>query len=164
MTGSESQQAAQRACFLTLVIHQFCVFPEHGIVVRANGMLQQVDRLRIEQVKFALAFPLIESFARFCIFLLVYRRDVIGRAIDLVRMSEFVLISLLMILVGLTVREVIGVASDLAALAIAGGCVAAMMGAILLLRPIRPDERDVVLSMIPKSWSWPRDLVMWLTR
>jgi O-antigen/teichoic acid export membrane protein len=110
-----------------------------------------------------LAFPLVESAARFCIFLFVYQRDVVGRAIDLVRMCEFALISLLMILVGLAVREVTGVASDHAALAVAGGCVAAMMGAILLLRPIRPDERDVALSMIPKSWSWPRNVVMWLT-
>jgi O-antigen/teichoic acid export membrane protein len=112
----------------------------------------------------ALVFPLIESFARFCIFLVVYRREVVGRAIDLVRMSEFALISLLIILAGLAVKEVIGVASDHAALAVAGGCVAAMIGAILLLRPIRPDEQEVALSVIPESWSGPRNLIVWLTR
>jgi hypothetical protein len=88
----------------------------------------------------------------------------VGRAIDLVRMSEFALISLLIILAGLAVREVIGVASDRVALAVAGGCVAAMIGAILLLRPIRPDERDVALSVIPESWAGPRNLIVWLTR
>jgi hypothetical protein len=112
----------------------------------------------------ALAFPLIESFARFCIFLVFYRRDAVGRAIDLVRMAEFALISLLTILAGLAFREVIGVGSDRAALAVAGGCVAAMIGAILLLRPIGPDEREVALSVIPESWSGPRKLIVWLTR
>jgi O-antigen/teichoic acid export membrane protein len=112
----------------------------------------------------ALAFPLIESFARFCIFLVFYRRDAVGRAIDLVRMAEFALISLLTILAGLAFREVIGVGSDRAALAVAGGCVAAMIGAILLLRPIGPDEREVALSVIPESWSGPRKLIVWRTR
>jgi len=112
----------------------------------------------------ALAFPLIESFARFCIFLFVYRKDVVGRAIDLVRMSEFALISVLIILAGLGVREVIGVASDNVALAVAGGCVAAMIGSILLLRPIRPEEREVALSVTPESWSGSRKLIVWLTR
>ncbi|MBR1213946.1 oligosaccharide flippase family protein [Bradyrhizobium sp. JYMT SZCCT0180] len=111
-----------------------------------------------------LAFPLIESAARFCIFLFVYRRDVVGRAIDLVRMFEFILISLLVVLAGLTVKALIGVASDGAALAVACGCVAAMIGAILLLRPLRAAERDVALSMIPESWSWPRNVTVWLTR
>lgn len=112
----------------------------------------------------ALAFPLIESFARFCIFLLVYRRDAVGSAIDLVRMVEFTFISLLVILVGLGLRDLIGVASDHVALTIAGGCVAAMIGTILLLRPIRRDEREVALSMIPESWSRLRTLIVWLTR
>lgn len=111
-----------------------------------------------------LAFPLIESAARFCIFLVVYRKDVVGRAIDLVRMFEFALISLLVVLAGLGAKELMGVASDRAALAVAAGCVAAMIGAILLLRPIRPAEREVALSVIPKSWSRPRNVVMWLTR
>lgn len=111
-----------------------------------------------------LAFPLIESAARFCIFLFVYRKDVVGRAIDLVRMAEFVLISLLITLVGLGAKELIGVASDRAALAVAAGCVAALIGTVLLLRPIRPAEREVALSVIPKSWSRPRTVVMWLTR
>jgi hypothetical protein len=79
-------------------------------------------------------------------------------------MSEFALISLLVILAGLAVKEVIGVASDHAALALAGGCVAAMIGAILLLRPTRPDEQEVALSVIPESWSGPRNLIVWLTR
>jgi O-antigen/teichoic acid export membrane protein len=111
-----------------------------------------------------LAFPLIESAIRFCIFLAVYRRDVVGRAIDLVRMSEFVLLSLLIIPAGLAVRELIGIASDRVALAVAAGCVAALIGTILLLRPIRPDEGEVALNVIPKSWSGPRNVVMWLTR
>ncbi|MEH2533504.1 O-antigen/teichoic acid export membrane protein [Bradyrhizobium sp. AZCC 1588] len=112
----------------------------------------------------ALAFPMVESFARFCIFLFVYRREMVGRAIDLVTMTQFALVGLPIILAGLAVKEVIGVASDHAALAVAGGCVAAMIGAILLLRPIRPDEREVALSIIPESWSGPRNLTVWLTR
>ncbi|WLA67666.1 oligosaccharide flippase family protein [Bradyrhizobium diazoefficiens] len=112
----------------------------------------------------ALAFPLVESFARFCILILFFQRDMVGRAIDLVRMSEFALISLLVIMAGLAVKGAIGVASDFVALAVAGGCVAAMIGAILLLRPIRPDEQMVALSMIPESWSRLRHLIVWLTR
>lgn len=112
----------------------------------------------------ALAFPLIESFARFCIFLLVYRREAVGSAIDLVRIVEFFLISLLAILAGLGLKEVIGDASDHVALVIAGGCVAAMIGAILVLRPIRRDESEVALSMIPESWPRLRNLIVWLTR
>ncbi|MGY8661354.1 oligosaccharide flippase family protein [Bradyrhizobium sp. UFLA05-109] len=111
-----------------------------------------------------LAFPLIESFARFCIFLLVYRKDAVGSAIDLVRIVEFALISLLAILAGLGLKEWIGAGSDHAALLIAGGCVAAMIGGILLLRPMRRDEGEVALSMIPDTWLRIRNLIVWLTR
>lgn len=127
----------------------------------AGAIYVTIGRYGISSV---LAFPLIESAARFCIFLVVYRKDVVGRAIDLVRMFEFALISLLIILAGLGAKELIGVASDRTALAVAAGCVATMIGAILLLRPIRPAEREVALSVIPKSWSGLRNLVMWLTR
>ena len=111
-----------------------------------------------------LAFPLIESFARFCILLFIFRREMRGRAIDVVRVCEFAVISVLVILAGLALRHVIGVVSDPVALAIAGGCVAAMIAAILLLRPIRPNERDVALSAVPESWVGIRTLVGWLTR
>lgn len=112
----------------------------------------------------ALAVPLIESFARFCIFLVVYRRDAVGSAIDLIRIVEFVLISLIAILAGLGLRELIGVASDRVALIVAGGCVAAMIGIILFLRPIRRDESEAALRMIPEPWSRLRNLIVWLTR
>ncbi len=68
----------------------------------AGAIYLTIGRYGISSV---LAFPLIENAARFCIFLVVYRKDVVGRAIDLVRMFEFALISFVAIVAGLAIRE-----------------------------------------------------------
>jgi O-antigen/teichoic acid export membrane protein len=111
-----------------------------------------------------LAFPMIENVARFCILLAVYRREMVGRALDLERTAEFLAVSLVVIVAGLATREVLGAASDPLALAVACGSVVAMISAILLLHPLRSNERDMALSMIPGSWSGARNVILWLTR
>jgi hypothetical protein len=111
-----------------------------------------------------LAFPMIESVARFCILLVVYRKEMAGRALDLERTAQFVAVSLVVIMAGLATREVLGAASDRVALAVACGSLVAMISAILLLHPLRSNEREVALSMIPGSWSGARNVISWLTR
>ncbi len=53
------EQTAQRTQTLRLIVDQFAVFLEHLVIVAADGVLQLVDRLRIEQVILAFLAPLI---------------------------------------------------------------------------------------------------------
>jgi O-antigen/teichoic acid export membrane protein len=111
-----------------------------------------------------LAFPLIESVARLGILLVVYRREMAGLALDFERTAQFLAVSLVVIMAGLATKEIPGFASDRVALAVACGSVVAMISAIVLLHPLRSDERKVALSMIPKNWSGARRVIFWLTR
>src|ERR1035437_2222947 len=55
----EIEQSAQRAEVLRLVVDQFRVFLEQLVAAEAAGDLQLVDGLRVEQVEFAVAAPLV---------------------------------------------------------------------------------------------------------
>ena len=55
----EVEQAAQGAVLLALLVDQRGVFLEGLVVVGAHGLLQLVDRLRVEEVGFAVVAPLV---------------------------------------------------------------------------------------------------------
>ena len=56
----ELKQAAQGTGFFALVVDEFGVLLKSAVVVHPGGILEQVDGLRVEQVLFAFALPLVD--------------------------------------------------------------------------------------------------------
>jgi hypothetical protein len=57
--GLEAEQAAQRHQPLGLLVHAVRVLLEDVVAAGARGVLEAEDRLRVEQVRLALAAPLV---------------------------------------------------------------------------------------------------------
>ena len=59
LAGLEAEQAAQRHQALGLLVHAVRVLLEDVVAAGAGGVLEAEDRLRVEQVRLALAAPLV---------------------------------------------------------------------------------------------------------